>query len=284
MKNTQFIRTVAILMAVTFFAVGCASTPSGKWWDSRYNCAVAGAVAGAAIGVAEDSNHDGEDAVIGAVIGGTLGALLCSTAEDGDADGDGVVDSKDECPGTPFGAAVDAVGCELDSDGDGVPDSRDRCPDTPAGTPVDLFGCSPDSDGDGVPDYADQCPNTPAGAKVNEIGCHKPLVLRGVTFAHDSAELTEASKAVLAKIAMAHKQYHSSVTLMVAGHTNSLGSDEYNQQLSERRANAVRDYMISQGSPADKLVAKGYGETMPVADNSTKSGREANRRVELSVQ
>lgn len=283
MHTKNSIRSIALLVAIAFFAVGCASTPSGKWWDSRYNCVVAGAVAGAAIGVAEDSNHDAEDGLIGAVVGGALGALLCPGAE-GDADGDGVLDSQDECPGTPAGAAVDAVGCELDSDGDGVVDSKDQCPDTPAGTAVDAVGCSPDSDGDGVPDYADQCPNTPAGAKVNAIGCHLPLVLRGVTFAHDSAVLTESSKDVLAKIAKAHAAYHADVTLMVAGHTNSLGSDAYNLKLSERRANAVRDYMVSQGSPADKLVAKGFGETMPVADNNTESGRETNRRVELSVQ
>lgn len=283
MNKSHFLRSVASLVAISFIAVGCASTPSGKWWDETYNCVLAGAVAGAAIGVAEDSNHDAEDGVIGAVVGGALGALLCPGAE-GDADGDGVLDSQDECPNTPAGAAVNAAGCELDSDGDGVVDSKDQCPGTPAGTAVDAVGCSPDTDGDGVADYADQCPDTPAGAKVNEIGCHLPLVLRGVSFGHDSAVLTESSKAALAKIAQAHKAYHANVTLLVSGHTNSLGSDAYNMKLSEARAKAVRDYMISQGSPADKLIAKGFGETMPVADNNTESGRETNRRVELSVE
>jgi OmpA-OmpF porin, OOP family len=88
-----------------------------------------------------------------------------------DADGDGVLDSKDKCPGTPAGAIVDANGCPVDKDGDGVPDGIDRCPMTPRGARVDRYGCPVDSDGDGVPDGIDQCEKTPKGATVDAHGC-----------------------------------------------------------------------------------------------------------------
>ncbi len=88
-----------------------------------------------------------------------------------DADGDGVHNDIDECPGTPKGVVVDARGCPPDSDGDGVPDYLDKCPGTPKGVEVDCDGCPPDSDGDGVPDYIDECPGTPKGVAVDSKGC-----------------------------------------------------------------------------------------------------------------
>ena len=88
-----------------------------------------------------------------------------------DADGDGVPDYLDKCANTPKGVAVDATGCPLDSDGDGVPDYLDKCPNTPSGVTVDASGCPLDADGDGVPDYLDKCPNTPKGAQVDKSGC-----------------------------------------------------------------------------------------------------------------
>ncbi len=89
-----------------------------------------------------------------------------------DSDKDGVVDSRDRCPDTPFGAIVDEFGCPMDSDQDGVPDGLDMCPNTPLGAIVDATGCTSDEDGDGVPDGIDKCPGTPYGAPVNpEDGC-----------------------------------------------------------------------------------------------------------------
>jgi len=102
--------------------------------------------------------------------------------EDGcppDSDGDGVPDYLDECPGTPTGVQVDARGCPPDSDGDGVPDYRDDCPNTPRGVKVDARGCPVDSDGDGVPDYLDECPDTPRGTPVDEKGCPKVWRISG---------------------------------------------------------------------------------------------------------
>ena len=113
--------------------------------------------------------------------GGADDTVIASTAVVAtDSDGDGVVDANDQCPNTPGGDAVDAVGCTLpppDADGDGVADANDLCPDTPAGTAVDADGCTappPDGDGDGVSDALDQCPNTPPGTIVNPNGCTAP--------------------------------------------------------------------------------------------------------------
>lgn len=89
----------------------------------------------------------------------------------GDADGDGVMDDKDRCPGTPRGAIVDENGCPNDSDGDGIADGIDRCPNTPRGAKVDGTGCPTDADKDGVDDGIDQCANTPRGATVDAKGC-----------------------------------------------------------------------------------------------------------------
>jgi len=104
--------------------------------------------------------------------GGNLGlSLMLGSQTLTDADGDGVRDGADKCPGTPRGALVDKRGCPTDGDGDGVPDGLDRCPRTPHGAVVNADGCSIDSDGDGVPDGLDKCPNTPAAAGVDANGC-----------------------------------------------------------------------------------------------------------------
>jgi len=101
----------------------------------------------------------------------TMAGFSYSLFTETDEDGDGVIDSKDQCPDTPPGVKVDDFGCPLDSDGDGVPDYKDKCPDTKQGLKVDENGCAIDSDNDGVPDELDKCPNTPRGMKVNESGC-----------------------------------------------------------------------------------------------------------------
>ena len=88
-----------------------------------------------------------------------------------DEDGDGVLDNRDRCPGTPAGASVDSGGCPRDSDNDGVPDGVDRCVSTIAGADVDSRGCSQDSDGDNIPDGLDRCPESPAGVLVDPRGC-----------------------------------------------------------------------------------------------------------------
>ena len=174
----------------------------------------------------------------------------CKVPAQVDSDGDGVVDGKDKCPNTPAGRKVNADGCELDSDGDGVVDGSDKCPTVYAKT-------------------ADGCPPPPP-----------PLVLEGVQFDNDKATLRPEAFAILDKVAIGLKDW-GDVNIEVAGHTDSKSDDEYNLKLSQRRAEAVRDYLISKGISADRLTAKGYGESKPIADNETEEGRFKNRRVEL---
>lgn len=141
-----------------------------------------------------------------------------------------------------------------------------------------------DSDGDGVTDDRDQCPNTPRGVAVDANGCPRrgSVTLQGVTFELNSANLTADSRPVLDDVAADLKKYPR-LRVELQGHTDSSGADAYNMQLSERRAASVREYLISQGVSASQLVARGYGETQPVADNKTNEGRAQNRRVEMAV-
>lgn len=108
------------------------------------------------------------------------------------------------------------------------------------------------------------------------------IVLRGVHFAFDRATIKPEAEAVLAQAAMILKK-NSEVRIRVAGYTDSTGGDAYNQALSERRASAVKGWLVSHGIPARRLEAVGYGKAMPVADNATEEGRAQNRRVELTV-
>lgn len=204
-----------------------------------------------------------------------------------DADGDGVPDASDKCPGTPAGRRVDATGCEFDADSDGVVDGADACPNTPAGVAVDSRGCPPDSDGDGVPDYLDQCPNTPRGTKVDAKGC--PIVVAEpvtfdltVEFAYDSAVINDLSFRELRR-AMQFLRDHPSTKAVIEGHTDSRGADDYNQNLSTRRAAAVVDVLSKSGIDVSRLRSVGYGESRPVASNDTDEGRQRNRRVAIVV-
>jgi outer membrane protein OmpA-like peptidoglycan-associated protein len=141
-----------------------------------------------------------------------------------------------------------------------------------------------DSDGDGVPDAADQCADTPRGTAVDAVGCTVKgvITLAGVRFENDSAQLTEDSSAALDPAAASVQRYPR-LRIEIQGHTDSVGSDAYNLKLSQARAEAVREYLITRGVPASQLTAMGYGETQPVADNKTAAGRAQNRRVVMSV-
>ncbi len=204
-----------------------------------------------------------------------------------DADGDGVVDAQDRCPNTPRGTAVNAEGCPLDADGDGVVDAQDKCPNTPRGTPVNAEGCPLDADGDGVVDTADACANTPAGTAVDTRGCPKlfataaSFTLTGVTFETSSSVIRPSSYDKLDEVAEALRA-NPDVRVEISGHTDNVGSDEGNLTLSQARAESVRRYFIEKGVAADRMEAKGYGETKPVATNDTAEGRAENRRVEMS--
>jgi OmpA-OmpF porin, OOP family len=171
-----------------------------------------------------------------------------------------------------------------DSDGDGVPDFRDKCPGTPAGVAVDADGCPLDSDGDGVPDFRDACPGTPAGTRVDSRGCPiaDVIVLEGVTFAFNSHQITADERGTLNEAVDILRRYPD-VNVEVAGHTDSVGNDAYNQSLSERRARSVLEFLAAAGIDRGRMTARGYGEASPIADNATDAGRAMNRRVELRI-
>jgi OOP family OmpA-OmpF porin len=216
-----------------------------------------------------------------------MGDLVKRALIDPDSDGDGVADHMDECPDTPRGVEVDAVGCPLDSDGDGVPDYLDKCPDTPKGVKVDTTGCPLDSDGDGVPDYRDKCPNTPRGTKVDEHGCPiKPKrppvpvwpIAGAPLFAVDNWGLDADDKKVLDEVAQ-HLADNPDVVIEIQGHTDSTGPMRWNMTLSEWRAESAKKYLIAKGVAEDRLTTKGYGPNQPVAPNDTRASRAKNRRV-----
>jgi len=172
------------------------------------------------------------------------------------------------------------VASRMDSDGDGVFDEADQCPDTPKGVQVDANGCPIDSDGDGVPDYLDRCPDTPKGAKVNARGC---WILKGLSF--DTAKWNiKASQYPILDDVVRILDRNPSMKIEIQGHTDNRGTAGYNQKLSEKRAQAVMEYLMKKGISRDRLSAVGYGFSMPAATNTTAEGRAMNRRVELKPE
>lgn len=148
----------------------------------------------------------------------------------------------------------------------------------PVAVPVDG-----DDDRDGVSNSKDRCPNTPPPARVDAEGCEfkDELRLPGVVFATDSAELLPDSFAVLDG-AVATLARYPRLRIEVAGHTDSRGADAYNRALSQRRAAAVRAWLVERGV-TNSLAARGYGESQPIASNATDAGRRDNRRVTLRI-
>lgn len=203
-----------------------------------------------------------------------------------DKDGDGVIDKKDKCPDVAGLKELD--GCpDADDDKDGVLNLSDKCPETPAGVQVDSKGCPVDTDGDGIADYLDKCPNEEGPEKTQGCPVQKQLneFAKQIYFNFDKATVKSESLTVLDQVVeMLQKHADGAFTVTIDGHTDNRGSDVYNQKLSEKRAAAVKDYLISKGMPAEKLHSRGYGETRPIASNKTKEGRAQNRRTEIIVE
>ena len=163
---------------------------------------------------------------------------------------------------------------------------------TPEAIPAQVCGGNADSDGDGVTDCNDRCPGSQAGQAIGPDGCPVPLTidLRGVNFDFDKSTLRPDAVATLEDAADILNG-HPDMRVEVAGHTDSVGSNEYNQDLSMRRARAVYDYLTSHGVDAARISGpNGYGETRPIAPNTNPDGsdnpegRARNRRTELNVQ
>jgi OmpA-OmpF porin, OOP family len=195
---------------------------------------------------------------------------------------------------TPVAAVVAK---NTDSDKDGVLDANDYCLNTAAGVKVDDKGCEipkkveapvvtkpMDSDNDGIADNLDECPNSASGVRVDSKGCElqSSFVLKGVNFITGSNVLTPESRNVLNDVA-ATLIKNSDVKVEVAGYTDNVGRADANQRLSLKRAESVKAYLVSAGVKAEQMTAKGFGDSNPIADNSSTDGRAQNRRVELHV-
>jgi outer membrane protein OmpA-like peptidoglycan-associated protein len=202
-----------------------------------------------------------------------------------DRDGDGVVDEKDECPDSA--GVIALIGCP-DKDGDGVPNYKDKCPDIP-GSPK-YEGCPiPDTDGDGINDEEDKCPLVKGLA--SNHGC--PPIKKAVIMKMDKA--ADRIFFVRAKDIIEKDSYEEldrvvdilqsdpTLHLHIEGHTDTEGTDQRNQRLSDRRAKAVRHYLEQKGITAKRLDYKGYGSKHPLASNSTAEGMAQNRRVEMHL-
>lgn len=274
------------------FAFGGEKKPAPVVTETR----AAEPAAAAPVAVVRDSDGDGvlddRDKCPGTPAGVKVDADGCPL----DSDKDGVYDYLDKCPGTPYGVKVDRDGCPLDSDKDGVLDYLDKCPGTPYGVKVDASGCPLDTDGDGVLDYLDKCPGTPAGVKVDMDGCPLPMppkekaivekgrVTLNVEFDFDKAVVKKPYYDEIGQLAEVLKKYPD-LKITIEGHTDGVGKLEYNEKLSQLRAEAVKKCLVERfGIDAARLKTKGYGPIRPIASNATKEGRQKNRRVEAAAE
>jgi len=210
-----------------------------------------------------------------------------------DSDGDGLNDRVDSCvdQAEDQDGFQDEDGCpDPDNDNDGLMDAHDRCP-MEAG-PTENHGCPDlDRDSDGVVDREDNCPDEPGEASNQGCKLKQLVVLRGtkleiletVFFRSGKAVIESRSFPLLNNVVEVLKAHPEILKLNIEGHTDSQGNDLANKKLSQRRAEAVRVYLIGQGLEEARLSAQGYGEERPIESNQSAKGRAANRRVEFMI-
>lgn len=206
-----------------------------------------------------------------------------------DSDGDGVFDDKDKCPNE---AASTPDGCPIgDDDGDGLPNDKDKCPKEAAKTPD---GCPiRDNDGDGILNDVDKCPDEAENKNgyQDEDGCPDEVptqvkkftgAIKGIKFATGKAKIRRQSFKLLNDAAKVLTDYPT-LKLLIRGHTDNRGKQEFNMDLSRQRADAVKTYLEGRGIDASRLRTEGLGPDEPVADNKTRKGRAENRRIEFKL-
>ncbi len=200
-----------------------------------------------------------------------------------DADNDGIPDEDDKCPNSKAGEKVDKSGCLIlhDTDNDGVPDKDDKCPGTKEGTAVDEHGCELDSDGDGIVNSKDQCPGTTKEFAVDGYGCPQTATLH-VTFPPSRYNVDEKLISQLEDFALFLRE-NPGYDVIIYGYTDNSGPAKVNLELSQKRADAVKEALTRYSVSPIRLTAIGKGEADPIADNKTKEGRAKNRRIEVEL-
>ena len=236
-----------------------------------------------ASGCALDEDNDGVPT--GARLDSGAGTGASAGASGSDSSGDAAASSGTGSGGSGSGTGGATLGADTGLY-QGIPYRViDQCPNTPPGVPVNAIGCSDnDSDGDGIPDNLDLCPATPPSVPVMRNGCgvNQAAILQGVNYEFDSDRLTLNAERVLDTVAKTLEQ-SPGFGIAIIGHTDSLGSDAYNQDLSSRRAASAKRYLVSKGIDPGRIATEGAGESEPIADNGTDAGRAKNRRIELTV-
>ncbi len=315
---TMTSRSVSALVIASMLA-GCSSLPSmpqmprlpdmpqmANWTKDWRFCAGVGGLVGGAAGSARDRTV----AVAGAVVGALIGVLICgkdnwnaqptSTGPiptEADSDNDGVPDRLDRCPNTPPGVKVDASGCSIGVAREATEDTRvvevRPVQEAPAPAIVELRAAAaplPDkpaerlaaADGTATPTAAPE--PTPAPPPAQPAPATEPQSIKSeVHFANGTLELSPTAREVLnevAKLMLADAKWMAEVS----GHTDDAGAAPANRTLSQRRADAVKAYLVSRGVSPKAILARGYGQAAPVGDNQTPEGRSANRRVEIKLR
>jgi OOP family OmpA-OmpF porin len=244
-----------------------------------------------AAAVRKDTDKDGVYDAVDRCPDSPTGTLVDATGCGVDMDNDGVLNGTDQCPNTPAGIIVSANGCEIkDADKDGVVDINDSCPNTLPGTKVNAKGCAVDldKDGDGVLDSNDKCLETPISDKVDVGGCSILLekevsIELDVLFANNSSQIENANANNIVEFVNFMKRY-GNTNAVIEGHSSSVGRAEYNQFLSQKRANSVKKMLVTKYSiDASRLTAVGYGETQLKDSANTAEAHTANRRIEVKV-
>jgi OmpA-OmpF porin, OOP family len=218
------------------------------------------------------------------------------TPQDPDTDGDGIVDTRDQCVLVPEDkdGYEDHDGCpDPDNDLDGIVDAQDKCPNDPEDPDgwEDADGCpDPDNDKDGIPDVEDQCPNEPGPAGGDKPGCpKKSLVIvtdkeikitQQIHFEFDRDKIRPESFPILDAVVDVLKT-NPKIRIEIQGHTDNKGGAAYNKNLSNRRAASVKKYLVAKGIDGSRLTSNGYGMERPIVPNTTDQNRALNRRVQF---